>query len=197
MPLNTPREQVILVTAASYRTIKATLRAYEGSAGQFHPVSLPMPAVLGRNGLAPPGSKTEGDGRTPSGTFRLVYAFGYQPQVQTNMPYRQATDEDFWVDDPNSPQYNQWVRDKAQANSYERMRRDDDQYAYGVVIDYNSERIPWLGSAIFLHVWAGPESPTAGCVAVSKEHMKALLGWLNPAYRPVITIGLENNDPVR
>lgn len=194
MPSYTPAQQVILVTAASYQSTEAVLQAYEHGSGQLLPCLPEMPAVIGANGLAPQGGKCEGDGRTPSGTFRLVYAFGYAPQIETNMPYRQATAQDIWVDDPNSPQYNQWVHGAPEAKSYERMRRADGLYEYGVVIDYNSERIPWLGSAIFLHVWSGAERPTRGCVAVSREHMRRLLEWLHPAQRPIIVIGLRGDE---
>ena len=60
-----------------------------------------MDAVIGRNGFAPPGEKCEGDGRTPSGLFRLKTAFGYPPSVPTQMPYRQSQEDDLWIDDPN------------------------------------------------------------------------------------------------
>lgn len=193
MPSHTPAQQVILVTAASYHSTRATLQAFEQGAGHLAPMLPPMRAVIGSGGLAPQGAKSEGDGRTPSGSFRLPYAFGYAQQIATNMPYRQATAHDVWVDDPNSPQYNQWVHGQPDATSFERMHRADGLYEYGVVIDYNPERIPWLGSAIFLHVWAGVDKPTRGCVAVSRDHMIRLLDWLNPAQRPVIVIGLEGD----
>ncbi len=70
----------------------------------------PMNAVVGRNGFAPAGEKREGDGRTPSGLYRLGTAFGYAESAVTKMPYRQALADDLWIDDPNAPDYNRWVK---------------------------------------------------------------------------------------
>lgn len=166
------------------------LYTLEKREGIWRQVFDPMKAVIGKNGFAPPGEKREGDGRTPTGTFRLNLAFGYASQAGTRMPYRQANSDDLWVDDPQSPDYNRWVKQsETQAASYEKMKRDDDQYKYGVVIEYNTGPvIPGYGSAIFLHVWKAHGSPTAGCVAVSEEDIVIILGWLDPAAHPVIFI---------
>jgi len=94
------------------------------------------------------------------------------------MPYRQATEDDFWVDDVNSEEYNQWVKGKPRAASWEKMKRDDDQYKYGVVVEYN--RYPVVkgkGSAIFLHVWKQGEA-TAGCVSLSEKNLLEILQCL-------------------
>ncbi len=163
-------------------------------------VLLPMPAVAGRNGLAALGTKKEGDGKTPSGTFVLGTAFGYAPAVETKLAFRQATGSDFWVDDPRSLQYNQWVNGTPQAKSFERMKREDDLYKYGVVIEYNTDPIiSGAGSAIFLHIWRkpaadkdggrhAPAEPTAGCVATSEANLLSLLKRLNKDKHPVIVI---------
>lgn len=148
--------------------------------------------AIGRNGFAPQGEKREGDGRTPSGIFPLRLAFGYPDRLDSKMPYRQATPTDVWVDDPASPNYNRWVqKDLAQASSFELMRRDDDLYKYGIVIEYNTEEVvPGAGSAIFFHVWSGPGRNTAGCVATREDHLVELLRWLDPARRPWIVLGV-------
>lgn len=148
----------------------------------------PIDAVIGRNGFAPTGEKREGDGRTPSGIYRLGTAFGYAPSIATKMPYRQSLADDLWVDDPAAPDYNRWVKQsETRAASYEKMRRDDDLYKYGLVIEYNTRKvIENYGSAIFLHVWAGSGSTTAGCVAVSEEDILKILAWLDPVQNPVI-----------
>jgi len=73
------------------------------------------------------------------------------------------------------------------------MRRNDDLYQYGIVIEYNTDPIiKGYGSAIFFHVWAGTKSTTAGCVAVSENDIRKIISWLNPAANPVILI---NPDP--
>lgn len=110
------------------------------------------------------------------------------------MAYRQATDEDFWVDDSEAPSYNRWVKGKPVAASYEKMRRDDDLYRYGIVIEYNTEPVvKGLGSAIFIHLWKGEGEPTSGCVSISTEAMLRLLSWLDPACKPIIVMGAETD----
>ncbi|MDE1920665.1 MAG: L,D-transpeptidase family protein [Candidatus Omnitrophica bacterium] len=146
-------------------------------------------ALIGKNGLADPGRKKEGDGKTPWGVYPLGPAFGYAPSAVTGLPYRQATDIDFWVDDPRSMQYNQWVRGTPRAHSFERLKRPDDLYRYGVVIGYNMHPvIPGAGSAIFMHIWRGGDSPTAGCVALSQRNLRRILRWLNQRDQPVIIL---------
>jgi L,D-peptidoglycan transpeptidase YkuD (ErfK/YbiS/YcfS/YnhG family) len=143
--------------------------------------------VIGPNGFAPKGEKREGDGHTPSGTFPIGTAFGHDAKVDTKLDYRQATDEDIWVDDPDSPQYNRWVHGKTDAKSFERLRIDP--YKYAAVIEYNTNPVvPAKGSAIFLHVWSGPDKATAGCVAVPIEAMQNLLGWLDKRRHPMIVL---------
>jgi L,D-peptidoglycan transpeptidase YkuD (ErfK/YbiS/YcfS/YnhG family) len=157
-------------------------------------VSGPMKATIGENGFAPLGEKREGDGKTPSGIFPLKRTFGYDKTAKTKMPFRQATEEDLWVDDPNAPDYNQWVKQgETGAASYEKMRREDDQYKYGIVIEYNTDPvIKGHGSAIFFHVWKGKGLPTAGCVAVSEEDIIKIIEWLDPGAFPLIMMGIIN-----
>ena len=170
----------------------AQLSTWERWNDRWLPVLEPMAAVIGKNGFAQQGQKEEGDGRTPFGIYKLGKAFGYAA-AKTKLPFRQATENDFWVDDPESAQYNQWVTGTPQAKSFERLKRDDDLYKYGIVIEYNTDpRITGKGSAIFIHVWRGPDSPTAGCVAISEENLLSLLEWLDPSRDPTIILGQSN-----
>jgi L,D-peptidoglycan transpeptidase YkuD (ErfK/YbiS/YcfS/YnhG family) len=154
----------------------------------------PMEATIGKNGFALPGEKREGDGKTPSGIFSLRRTFGYGKTVKTKMPYRQASEEDLWVDDPNAPDYNQWIKKgETGAASYEKMKREDGQYKYGIVIEYNTDlMIKGNGSAIFFHVWKGRDFPTAGCVAVSEEDIIKIFEWLDPKAFPLVIMGIKN-----
>jgi len=154
----------------------------------------PFNAVIGRNGFAPEGEKREGDGRTPSGIYPLKLAFGYPESVNTKMPYRQALSDDIWVDDPDADDYNRWTKiNQTRAVSFEMMRREDNLYKYGVVIEYNTAPvIKENGSAIFLHIWKEKGAPTAGCVAVAEENMIKILEWLDPEKSPVIITGIHN-----
>ena len=100
------------------------------------------------------------------------------------------TRQDIWVDDPRSPDYNRLKkRAETAARSFEDMVLPDDRYKHGIVIEYNTHPIiPGLGSAIFLHIWKDPATPTAGCVAISEENLLKLIHWLDPAKEPLIVI---------
>jgi L,D-peptidoglycan transpeptidase YkuD (ErfK/YbiS/YcfS/YnhG family) len=166
------------------------LRLYEMREGGWQPVGPAIPAVAGRNGLAPVGEKREGDGRTPSGVFALERGFGYQT-LATRMPYIVLTPGMIWIDDARSDRYNTLAEKKeGEGFSYEIMKRSDDLYKYGIVVEYNTKgSVPGAGSAIFFHVWGGPATSTAGCVATSEPDMVHLLQWLDPDLNPLTVIG--------
>jgi L,D-peptidoglycan transpeptidase YkuD (ErfK/YbiS/YcfS/YnhG family) len=185
-------EQLIFATNRDSSLFLVTIRAVEKENAIWHLVFPAFTGSIGERGFAAVDEKKEGDGKSPTGIFPLGIAFGYDPSVETKMPYRQATEDDFWVDDANSEDYNRWVKGKPKATSWEKMKRDDDQYKYGVVIEYNMHPIiKGKGSAIFLHVWKPGES-TLGCVAVSEEMMLKILEWLDPAKKPLIIMGTES-----
>ncbi len=185
-------EQLIFATNRDSSSFLVTIHAVERTNGAWHLVFPTFTGSIGERGFAAMDDKREGDGKSPSGIFPLGIAFGYGPSVVTKMPYRQATDDDFWVDDVNSEDYNKWVQGRPNAVSWEKMRRDDDQYKYGVVIEYNMHPIlKGKGSAIFLHVWNRGES-TVGCVSMSEEMILKILGWLDPAKKPLIIMGTES-----
>lgn len=184
--------QVVYVSVGDSASIKVHVdfweKLSENTSSTWHLVNdFPIQAVIGKNGLAPAGEKREGDGRTPSGTFALRRAFGYEDGVQTGLDYRAVTEKDFWIDAPASPLYNQWVTGDVPMVSHEILRRPDDLYKYAVVIEYNTDPVvPGLGSAIFLHVWRGPNEPTAGCVAMGEADLLRFLRWLDIRQNPVI-----------
>ena len=106
--------QLITVTAASYGTTYATLRVYRLSRGKWVEVFGPWTARVGYNGVARPGAKREGDGRTPSGTYGFSFFFGVDPNPGVSFSYRHAYPYDYWDDDPASPRYNEWVNTRTQ-----------------------------------------------------------------------------------
>jgi D-alanyl-D-alanine dipeptidase len=185
-------EQLIFATNRDSSSFLVTIHAVEKSNGFWHLVFPGFIGSIGEMGFAAIDDKREGDGKSPTGVFPLGMAFGYDPSVETKMPYRQATDDDFWVDDVNSEDYNKWVKGEPNAASWKKMKRDDDQYKYGVVIEYNMHPIvKGKGSAIFLHVWNEGDS-TLGCLAMSEEMVLKILGWLDPAKKPLIIMGTES-----
>ena len=186
--------QILLVTGNSFPFFKSRkVYALERTGSEWRRAMEPFDASIGRNGFAPYGEKREGDGRTPSGLYRLGTAFGYAESAATKMPYRQSQPDDVWIDDPNAPDYNRWVKQsQTRALSFEKMKRADHLYKHGMVIEYNTDPvIKGHGSAIFLHIWAGSKSTTAGCVAVSEENLLRILNWLDPAAKPAILMNPE------
>jgi len=184
--------QLIFATNRNPSSVFVAIHALEKKNGAWELALPAFTGAIGENGFAAMDDKREGDGKSPSGIFPLGIAFGYEPSVVTKMPYQQATEDDFWVDDVNSEDYNQWVKGEPNAASWEKMRREDDRYKYGVVIEYNMHPVvKGKGSAIFLHVWNSGES-TLGCVSVSEEMILEILGWLDPAKKPLIIMGTES-----
>lgn len=184
--LDGPMAQAVIVHQIKKNSNQAQLSAWQRQGNSWHRLYL-VSAVIGRNGLAPAGEKKEGDGRTPSGIYPLGPAFGYASSVDTGLEYRQVGDLDFWVDDAQSKQYNEWVRGKPAAGSFERLKRRDNLYQYGIVIGYNTHPVvPGAGSAIFMHVWRKYYSPTSGCVALNQRNLRKILRWLSWKNQPVI-----------
>jgi L,D-peptidoglycan transpeptidase YkuD (ErfK/YbiS/YcfS/YnhG family) len=178
--------QIITVTA-SYGSTYATLTAYNITSSGWVEEFGPWTARVGYNGIAAPGTKREGDGKTPSGTYGFSFFFGVLPNPGVSFPYRNVYSYDYWDDDPLSPLYNEWVDTRTQDPGSNPEPMDNvPAYNYGAVIAYNTARTPGLGSAIFLHVDTGES--TAGCVSLPQSELLEVLTWLNPADNPVIQI---------
>ncbi|MEN6331509.1 MAG: L,D-transpeptidase family protein [Smithella sp.] len=186
--------QVIIVTNNCSGSSFVNVYKLGKKGGQWENIQESIDGVIGKNGFAAPGEKREGDGKSPSGIFSVKTAFGYNESIRTKIPYRQALADDLWVDDVNADDYNRWVKKfDTKAVSYEKMRRDDNLYKYGFIIEYNTAPvIKGYGSAIFFHIWRGENIPTEGCVAVSEDNMIKILDWLDPQARPLIIMGTKN-----
>ena len=202
-PLDGSR-QMVLVTTPAWDSTSGTLRRFvrQSDADAWRAVGTPVPVVVGRTGVAwddaqvkPAGGdpvKHEGDGRSPAGAFALDTAFGFdirQIVPWVRLPYVQLRTTTECVDDARSAHYNTIVdRDsvaRVDWGSSERMR-EIEQYAYGVHVAYNAPPRPARGSCIFLHIWAGPRSTTAGCTAMDQDVLKELMGWIDPQRRPML-----------
>lgn len=61
---------------------------------------------IGKEGITD--NKTESDWGTPIGLYTLGFGFGTE-EVDTNIEYRVINNNCYWIDDPSSPYYNQWV----------------------------------------------------------------------------------------
>jgi L,D-peptidoglycan transpeptidase YkuD (ErfK/YbiS/YcfS/YnhG family) len=182
--------QVVTVVAASGRSTKAELTAWELGAAGWTSVIGPVTARVGSAGV---GRASESTTRTPAGTFSLTRAFGRAGDPGTALPYRAVDGNDWWVSDVNSPRYNQYAHCVPTTCDFdegasENLLAAGAVYDHAVVIDYNRAGTPGAGSAYFLHVSNG--APTAGCVAVDAGSLVAVLRWLNPGAHPLIAIGV-------
>lgn len=125
----------------------------------------------------------------PPGFYALGFAFGHDENPNSDYPFRAIRSDSYWVDDPDSRFYNQWVdgtqdKDWTSAEALGRIRTD---YALAVAVEYNygSSAVPGRGSAIFLHVGS---KPTSGCISLPKSDLTALIRWLNADADPHILI---------
>ncbi|MGP4105462.1 SH3 domain-containing protein [Virgibacillus sp. L01] len=174
--------QLILVTSKGYGTSSVHIQTFERKTDGSWKRVLSIPGFIGKNGFA--SAKTEGDGKSPRGKYSIGHAFGRNGNPGTKLPFKPITPDDVWVDDPKSSLYNTWQSKKetqGQWNSAENM--DIPAYTYGFVINYNTQRTPGAGSAIFFHVANGH---TLGCTGVSQHNMVSILKWLDPDKSPVI-----------
>jgi L,D-peptidoglycan transpeptidase YkuD (ErfK/YbiS/YcfS/YnhG family) len=199
--------QCLVGLASDWNSSRATLRLYEKSRGQWKPVGEPWSARLGKNGLVwglgihpvPVGAsiKSEGDSRTPAGVFRIGGAWGYSAGIarHRDMPYRQVTSRDLWVEDPGSPEYNRHIQlEREPSTPWEKeqqMKQNDHAHSLKLFIAHNAgpQIRPGAGSAIFFHIWRGDGSKaTSGCTTMSETNLKTLIASLDPAKKPVYVI---------
>ncbi|MGQ0645690.1 MAG: M15 family metallopeptidase [Elusimicrobiota bacterium] len=189
--------QHVLVAADDAEATRGRLYRFHNNGGRWAQAGPAVPVTLGKRGV---GKRREGDGRAPEGVYPLTTAFGYadRPPEGAAMPYLPLTPTMECVDDAASPHYNRILDAAAFPSgtpwtSSEKMRRDihhgDDLYKWGLVVDYNPRRRPGAGSCIFLHLWRGPDDPTAGCTAMAERDFLDLLRWLDPAKSPVLVQG--------
>ncbi|MGA7328419.1 MAG: L,D-transpeptidase family protein [Rhodomicrobium sp.] len=140
--------------------------------------------------------KREGDGATPLGTWPILWAY-YRPdkvmRPRTATPLHPIRQDAGWCDEPEDRNYNRPVRLPYKAST-ERLWRGDGLYDLVAVIGYNVKpRSNGRGSAIFLHAAQPNFDPTAGCIAISLQHLLRLLA----ALRPRTSVAVGKNLPHR
>lgn len=183
-------QQLLLVDAVSASANQGTLYPLQRGILGWKLALPPVPVNLGRNGVAPPFEKREGDGRTPSGLFPLRQGFGYQGDFQGKIPYQRVDSQDLWVDDVHSPDYNLWVwRGQTGASSFEELLRSDPLYRYALVPGYNEAPVVRdLGSAIFIHVEGERRKDTSGCISLPEKELVQVMQWLDPGQEPQLLV---------
>ena len=115
------------------------------------------------------------------GLITAVIINGKLDPPDTTLPLVPIHENLGWCDDPANPAYNQAV-ELPFADSHETMWRDDSLYDIVVELGYNdAPPVAGLGSAIFLHLREPHTRHTAGCVAVTRDDMLAMLAEAGPA----------------
>lgn len=162
----------------------AELSIYEAKDGKYEKI-FTCPAVVGKNG---PGKQSEGDAKTPLGTWTVGEAYGIKENPGSLLPYTQVTDDMYWcATGSNAKKYNQLIYKSddpdADYSEDEHLMDYPIRYAYFVDLGYNKSCAPYAGNAIFLHVWKeedGSPIGTGGCVAVSEGSMIEILKTITP-----------------
>ena len=185
-----PHLDTIVVTLRVDETIKGapaktyTFRQYiwdirdrEDRAGYFKGQSyLLLMNAPSRFGLTSPVGMDQGRFRLK----RLWWRADRITRPPTALPVRPIGPADAWSEDPADRRYNRPVR-RGQGEPGDRLMRDDALYDLIVEIDHNDRpRIAGRGSAVFIHVARAGFGPTAGCVALRRDHLLQLLKKLSP-----------------
>ncbi|MCX6075542.1 MAG: L,D-transpeptidase family protein [Campylobacterales bacterium] len=188
-------EQIVLVVSKDMNTSKAFLECYEDGEKVFDTIEV----NIGTNGLGwglgkvklnrkeSEPIKKEGDKKAPAGVFYLTKIFGYENDTNLSMPYIYTSKNLICVDDVNSTLYNQILpMPSDEPKSFEIMRREDNQYELGVVVEHNKNGVTGGGSCIFMHVAKSKDASTAGCTSMRLNEIKKITTWLDKSKKPTL-----------
>jgi len=166
-------------------TTSASVLLFEASAdGIFSGAGISVRCAIGRGGVLPAHDKREGDGASPAGDWtmrRVLYRPDHvSPPPQTDLPLAPIAVDDGWCDAADDAAYNRPVK-RPYAASHESMWREDELYDIVVVLGHNDDPVvPGMGSAIFLHIARPDYEPTAGCIALTRADLEAVLRIAGP-----------------
>ena len=172
-------EQLFVVAAFKVDQTTAWISLHEKQKDGSWRMVMTTPGFVGRNGI---GAARESVPTTPQGVFRFNRAFGIADDPGCAIPYVKADNDTYWsCDHREGGRYNQLV-DAKELPEYDFPNGESEHivdyvyhYQYCLNISYNEERVPGLGSGIFLHCF-GPARPfSAGCVAIPEPVMKFVM----------------------
>jgi len=129
---------------------------------------------VGKNGLN--FNKKEGDYSTPKGLFNLIKLYFRKDRLgipKCKIKKKVIKKNMAWCDNPSDKRYNEEIQ-TYNKHLKECFYRKDYKYNYLITIDYNPNKIPNKGSAIFIHLTDNYKS-TAGCIALKKKDFEILL----------------------
>ena len=133
-----------------------------------------LKCCIGKRGLNY--NKKEGDYSTPKGIFYLRKLYFRKDRIgipKCKINKKIIKRDMVWCDDTKHKKYNKETK-KYNKNHKENLYRRDHKYDYIISISHNEKKIPYKGSAIFIHL-TDDYKPTAGCVALKKKDFEILL----------------------
>ena len=133
---------------------------------------------IGKRGVSK--NKIEGDKKTPQGSFKLgslYFRKDRNNKPTTNISCIPIKKLMGWCDNPKDKKnYNSLVKISKKIKC-EKLYRNDYKYDFLIPILYNSKKIPYKGSAIFIHLTKDYKK-TLGCIALKKNDFLILLKLL-------------------
>ena len=133
---------------------------------------------IGKNGIK--SKKIEGDYSTPRGLFSLDKIYYRPDRVKkpiTKLPLKKISKKLGWCNDVRSKLYNSEITTQLSLK-HEKLFRKSNNYDYFLVINYNIKKIPFKGSAIFIHLTKNYKT-TEGCIALDKKDFLILVKIIN------------------
>jgi L,D-peptidoglycan transpeptidase YkuD (ErfK/YbiS/YcfS/YnhG family) len=181
-------EQILVVATSTWDSTNAEAALFEKTDEGWKRVLDGMPARVGRSGLKQ--SRSEGDGSTPAGSFRIGTALGAKTKLDTKLRYSQITEGSCWISESGAD-YNRWTtKSTCIPPNVDLYAGRTGAFERAFVIDFNAARTPDEGSALFVYQQtAASSSATSGSVALSSSNMVKVLDRLDADKRPRIIIG--------
>jgi L,D-peptidoglycan transpeptidase YkuD (ErfK/YbiS/YcfS/YnhG family) len=121
-------------------------------------------------------NKKEGDLSTPKGLFNIKKLYFRKDRIgipKCKINKKVIKKNMAWCDDSNHRKYNEEIK-TLDRNLKENFYRKDHNYDYIISISHNEKKIPYKGSAVFIHL-TDNYKPTSGCVALKKKDFEILL----------------------
>ena len=133
---------------------------------------------IGKRGIKK--HKIEGDRSTPKGLFSFGMLYYRSDRVDkpiTKFHVNKIKKNMGWCNDSKSKYYNSLIKINKKYK-YEKLFRNDSKYNYILVINYNTKKKPYKGSAIFIHLTKNYKQ-TAGCIALKEIDFLIMLKLIN------------------
>jgi L,D-peptidoglycan transpeptidase YkuD (ErfK/YbiS/YcfS/YnhG family) len=147
---------------------------------------------VGYKGCVDGTERMQNTNKTPLGIYRITYAMGIAENPGTIFPYTQIVEGMYWDLNDYSDNYNRLVYTDPKGDR-EVLWKMGAQYNYVLNTSYNENQVVGKGGAIFIH--CSKNEPTAGCVSMPEENMKALIKWVDPSKNPVMLSCLTDDVP--